>query len=80
MLRQMGSDVYIQHGSLNLNCMSVPTFSRSESVSEVLSVVVTIQCAIFSLLRFGKETSDHRLNRSHGELPQLSLSMAQATY
>lgn len=71
--------MYIQHGSLNLNCMALLTFSRSESISEVLNVVVTIRCGISSLLRFVKETCDHWLNRSHEELPQVSLRMVQGT-
>lgn len=55
MLFQMGPDVYIEHGSLNLNCMALLTISRSESISDVLNVVVTM-CGISSLLRFDKET------------------------
>lgn len=51
----MGPDVYIEHGSLNLNCMALLTISRSESISDVLNVVVTM-CGISSLLRFDKET------------------------
>lgn len=68
-----------EHGSLNLNWMALLTFSRSESISEVLNVVVIIKCSISSLLRFDKETCDQWLNRSHGDLPQVSLRMALIT-
>lgn len=79
MLLQMGPDVYIQHGGLNLICKALLTFSRSESISEVLNVAVTMWCGTSSLSRFDKETCDHWLNRNHGELPQVSLRMAQGT-